>query len=183
MDSFLGSAMDCSDSVCVEDSTSSSGAQCIEEDPTITSSSSQPERASNPPTATVLVDYPYSSSDSEEDTTVDFSPPSLSPKHNQPTPLESQVLHELNTSASITTISVSAYEQQPSTHSLSPPPSSPTLSTHGGPGVLGQVMGCVIRLRLSLERLIEKGLVAQHIASSLISAIENTEELYETKIE
>lgn len=46
--------------------------------------------------------------------------------------------------------------------------------------MLGKVMGCLIRLRMTLERLKESGLLPEHTASSaVITAIENTEELYE----
>jgi hypothetical protein len=47
----------------------------------------------------------------------------------------------------------------------------------------GRVMGCLIRLRMSLERLSGRGLAPPHVSSSatdLVSAIGRTEELYDT---
>lgn len=116
------------------------------------------------PTVTVLVDYSSSSSEDEE------------------TPPCSDRTASLNPSLSLDIAMASSM-------------TSPRLSDHfpnngtvGAPStlassvdtMLGQVMGCLIRLRMTLERLERSGLLPAHTASSaVITAIETTEKLFE----
>lgn len=144
-------------------------------------------------TTTVLVDYSSSSSseDGERELSEHVKPcndqadkivslsqsPAPSKQRNHSNEVVSRTCES---SVSVSTLSkplntyelVPSNEQDASNSTVEMPPASSEL--------LGEVMGCLIRLRMALERLGESGLLPVHATSSkVITAIENAEELYE----
>ena len=152
-------------------------------------STSKEEDVSVAKSTQVLVEYSLSSSSEDEELT------SCHVNHTMgtPTPFES----EAQPSGKVPQPSQEAFL----THSPEPPlrPPTPavaitsespqastsTTATAATPllpssdPLLDRVMGCLVRLRLSLERLTESGLMPWTSCSEVISAIETTEKLYE----
>ena len=124
-----------------------------------------------------LVDY---SSSSEEEEAVTHTNPTSSPhKTTEHVQLRVPSVHPSNVLTSNVAQDINARCAALSTD----PPSTPlnlssSSSSSSSSSVLEEMMGCLIRLRLSLERLGESGLVP-HYHTSLVTAISKIEELYE----
>jgi hypothetical protein len=117
-----------------------------------------------------LVDY--SSSSEEEEAAVTASPPPR-PYKISLFPFKTPCVYPGDTTIAQTASIL------PTSEPISSPPTSLHPSSSCSP-LLEQVMGCLIRLRMSLERLGKSELIPQHIASTqLISTIQTAEELYE----
>ena len=121
-----------------------------------------------------LVDY--SSSSEEEEAAVAVGPPTPRPYKTPPFPFKTPRFYPGDTTIAQTASIL------PTSVSIPSPPSSLHPSSSSS-SLLEQVMGCLIRLRMSLERLGRLGkseLIPQTIASTqLISTIQTAEELYE----
>ena len=136
-------------------------------------SSPTPKCVKHQPTVgTVLVDYSSSSSEDEE---------TSYPTDRTALPKPGPSLSEY--SSNIVMESSTTSPQLIDTSDHFPTAGAPSIldfSLSSEDTMLGKVMGCLIRLRMTLERLKESGLLPEHTASSaVITAIENTEELYE----
>lgn len=127
-----------------------------------------------PTVGTVLVDYSSSSSEDEGTRHCSYSTDRTASLKSGPSLLEY--------SSNIATISpqlINTSEHFPN-NGTGGAPSILDSSLSSVDTMVGKVMGCLIRLRMTLERLKESGLLPEHTASSaVIDAIENTEELYE----
>ena len=153
------------------------------------------------PTTTVLVDYSSSSSSEDEQCqTCDRWPDKLSQCPAQINLPHKVALAQINLPHEVasppcklhpfSSCSVLTTDKPVNTSELAPsnvPGSSlrisesPSLPSSSG-SLLGRLMGCLIRLRMSMERLGGSGLLPPHVISSdLITAIENVEELYEAQ--
>lgn len=136
-------------------------------------SSPTPKCVKHQPTVgTVLVDYSSSSSEDEE---------TSYPTDRTALPKPGPSLSEY--SSNIVMESSTTSPQLIDTSDHFPTARAPSIldsSLSSEDTMLGKVMSCLIRLRMTLERLKESGLLPEHTASSaIITTIENTEELYE----
>ena len=125
-----------------------------------------------------LVDYSSSSSEAEEMTEA-VSPPPQSHTTTEHFPFKIPQVNPFIPLTSTTPQTSSLPNNETTEPSSSLPPSSSSSPPLPGSGLLGEVMGCLIRLRLSLERLTESELIPHVTASQLISTILTVEELYE----